>query len=380
MPKPDITLFTTSSKRRAEIAMKWADKSLDDLATIYWDEIAPDFKADGYDPETEYPSYEWLVANGYRGFRYPFRGAHDAYDMSLAEFFNEYLGLDGNQDTDAYDWPGNDEETHEALDQYLESVSDRVSIQTVRTYRHQLATILRLYCEEYSDCDIISVTAAEPGTVKARWRPVFVRLDATLESEESKNKHVRLLENFYSFFSAPATQPIRDLRAEYEWHENSSSESAELSADQLIRMYNGAAFTKERLLVLLIGLGDLSTGECASLTTSAVRIETDRGVFCVVLDADDERCIPAVPGIRPLQRRLAAHQYVFPSNETGRAHVTSETIRRWFGDAARRAGVSVNGRLPTPRDARRISQSARETLMKWGFSRVESTINGGNDR
>jgi hypothetical protein len=32
--------------------MKWANKSLEELEEIYWDQIAPEFRNDGYDPTT----------------------------------------------------------------------------------------------------------------------------------------------------------------------------------------------------------------------------------------------------------------------------------------------------------------------------------------
>lgn len=340
--------------------MKWASKSLEELEEIYWDQIAPEFRNDGYDPTTKYPSYQWLVEHGYRGFRYPFSGQSNPHDLTLARFFNEHLGLSSPTGS-TFEWRGNHQETHQELNQFLETVAQSgVDQTTIEKYQYQLSTLLRLYQEIHGHVDIIN--AADEGIVSLRhhWKPVLSDLDRELGSRGSKQKYVQTLKSFYDFLYGDADNPFATILAEVEWSDHDISNLKTLDAGQIAGIYNNTASLDEQLVVLFTAGCGLSTRDCASLQTDKVRFANRSGEDGLFIEGWENSLIFVERNAEAIERRLNEDSYVFESPEVGRTHVTTETIRRWFKAATRRAGVSIQGDTPTPRDARKYFQNVPE--------------------
>lgn len=340
--------------------MKWANKSLEELEEIYWDQIAPEFRNDGYDPTTEYPSYQWLVEHGYRGFRYPFSGQSNPHDLTLARFFNEHLGLSSPTGS-TFEWRGNHQETHHQLNQFLETVAQSgVDQGTVEKYQYRLSTLLRLYQEIHNHVDIINV--AEEGIVSLRhhWKPVLSDLDRELGSQGSKQKYIRTLISFYDFLFGDANNPFTTIIAEVEWSDDDTSNPKNLGVSQIAEIYNITTSLEEQLVVLLTAGCGLSTKACATLQTDQVQCGCSNGEAVFFVEGWKDSSVYVERNAEAIERRLNEDSYVFESPEVGRTHVTTETIRRWFKAAARRAGVSIQGDTPTPRDARKYFQNVSE--------------------
>lgn len=340
--------------------MKWANKSLEELEEIYWDQIAPEFRNAGYDPTTEYPSYQWLVEHGYRGFRYPFSGQSNPHDLTLARFFSEYLGLSSPTDS-TFEWRGNHQGTHQILDQFIETIAQTdVRQATIETYQYQLSTLLRLYQEIHGHVDIVNI--ADEGIISLRhhWKPVLSDLDRELDSQESKGKHALTLKSFYDFLYEDADNPFATVLAEVEWNGSNVSNPKNLDVSQIAKIYNNTASLDEQLVVLFTAGCGLSTRDCATLQTDEIQFGDGSGDAGFFIDGWKNSLVFVERNAQAIGRRLNENSYVFESPEVGRTHVTTETIRRWFKAAARRAGVSLQEDTPTPRDARKYFQNVPE--------------------
>lgn len=336
--------------------MKWANKSLEELEEVYWEEIAPEFRDDGYDPTTEYPSYQWLVEHGYRGFRYPFSGQQNSHNMTLAGFFADHVGLSSPSGS-TFEWQGDHQATHDALNQYLESLAQSGLAQTtIETYQYELSTLLRLYQEEHGHVDIVSIADEGPSSLRDHWEPILSDLDRELGSRESKQKYALRLKAFYDFFYDD-NNPFAILLSEVEWTDHDVSDPGNLDVSQVAGIYHSTASLDEQLVVLLTAGCGLSTSDCATLRTDRVQFtDLDEGLDEVgfYIEGRANSLVPIEKNVEAIKRRLNEHSYVFESHEAGRTHVTTETVRRWFKAAARRAGVSLRGDTPTPRDARKF--------------------------
>jgi len=115
MPKsPDSDSLTNQDEP------SWTLLDRDGLIDSYWDVVAPAMRADGLDPETQQPTYEWLNENGFRRFIYTLQEHHDT---TVTEFCKQDLELESQR----YDWDIDHADTVDALERYLDRQQQRKS-------------------------------------------------------------------------------------------------------------------------------------------------------------------------------------------------------------------------------------------------------------
>ena len=129
------------------------------LADAYEAVVVPTLRSDGYNPETDRPSYEWLSNSGFRGLTYALKEYHNT---TFGEFWNQTLGH--NTESSGYDWDIEHDDTRESFEQYLDakqSAANDWTDSTRETMRYRLARYARSYRERHGTDNLLSPVDAD---------------------------------------------------------------------------------------------------------------------------------------------------------------------------------------------------------------------------
>jgi site-specific recombinase XerD len=343
----------------------WTLLDLDQLQAAYWDHVAPAMRADGLDPRADRPTYEWLSANGFRGLTYALREYHD---LTFATFWNETLDLASG----GYDWDVDHDPTVEAFERYLDRQASRRSWsdRTVDTHRYRLARYARAYAAANDSADLLTPVdpdsgVSAPAAVEACWS-TFDALDERV-SRTTLHRIYETVSDFYSTLVArreAALNPTEGL--EYNWSADAEAgedvENPPLAPEHVRALFDAAADTRERLLVVALCAWGLRASEVAALHVDQLslserpRIEFDErkngpGTVALIYGADVAR-----DRIDDLTDRGAWNGYLFPSERSASGHRTRGTVFEWFRDLADRAALpeTIGGARPSPQMGRRF--------------------------
>jgi integrase len=343
---------------------RWTTKDLADLVDFYWDELAPAMRADGYDPEREHPPYSWVVERGFSGFITCLRRDHD---LTPGEFYESEVGV---RDRDDY-WRIDHGPTRTALERYVHELRERRGHPetTVVPIRSRLSKYVEVYADLHGGADLLSGLTDVDGrpTEIDRALAVFDVLDRLLGSERSKLKYLEDTRRFYRYLidAGRATyNPLERMEARFAW-ERPEPDNPALRAPHVRSMYEATRTSTERLLVVGLAGWGLRPSELCSLRTEQVELSPADGYPYLEFAAGERKngpgTVSVLVGADELADRLATlsndpgwNGHLFPSSRSASGHIVTDTVRSRFGAVAERAGVTVDGRRPTPRMGRRF--------------------------
>jgi len=248
MPKsPDSDSVTNQDEP------SWTLLDRDGLVDAYWDIIAPAMRADGLDPETEQPTYEWLNEKGFRRFIYTLQEHHET---TVTEFCKQDLSLEPQ----GYEWDIDHQDTVDALERYLDRQQQRKSWSdsTVDAHRSRLGRYVRAYAA-VNDTDNLLASVGRDSDIPAHeavdacWA-TFDALDQEVARETLRRIYITVSDWYTTLVSRreAALNPTDGL--DYNWSGDGvgSSSNPPLSPDHVAALYGAAKGTREQLLVVAL--------------------------------------------------------------------------------------------------------------------------------
>jgi len=342
----------------------WTLLGRDGLVDAYWDVVAPAMRADGLDPETEQPTYEWLNENGFRRFIYTLQEHHDT---TVTEFCEHDLGLQPQ----GYDWEIDHADTVEALERYLDRQQQRKSWSesTVDAHRSRLGRYVRAYARVNDTDDLLSPVARESDVpaheaVDACWA-TFDALDQEVARETLRRIYISVSDWYTTLVSRreAALNPTDGLDYNWSGDDAGTTSNPPLGPDHVAALFDAADDTREQLLVVALCGWGLRSGEVAALHADQLVLEDDAPRIEFESRKNGPGSVALIYGQDVVENRIAQfadndgwNGYLFPSPRSSSGHRTGGTIRNWFDNLAERAALpdEIDGRRPVPQMARRF--------------------------
>ena len=359
---------------------RYSTMDLEDAEAFYHDEITPQMRAEGLDPEHETPTYSWLESH-FSGF---IKHLSRQFGLSPGDFYDEIgVPVEPEQEVGPFNFV-DDDETRTALEDYLAELRDRQgrAESTVATRRSALRLYVRTYQDVNGTEDLLgplhddAVRADEMDRVADTF-DVLRRREDTLTTHASRRKYVQEVRQFYTHqvtFKGARHNPTDQLERRFGWDSTPEWDNQALEADQIRLLYQTADDPVDRLIVIGICGWGLRPSEVASLHIDQLVLDspeddTEAGPY---IEFGSERkngpgTVALLTGLEDVSARIDALAekigngwmgHVFPSSTAESGHLSTSTIRRRFKDLAERGGVSVNGEIPTPKMGRRYWYTA----------------------
>ncbi len=362
----------------SEQTYSWSRKSLEELVEFYERKIAPERRREGYDPNNEIPSYQWLVEHGYSGLQYAVREHHE---LTLSEFFDQAVGLGDAAAADAPSWPIDNEQMIEYLEQYFQSQQRGSAAEsTLQSKRSRLGQFLRHYEDLHGTAAIvarITDVAEQPEEIQ-RVTAVFDVLDAELDSNDSKRRYRSDVDNLYSWLVDRGYGAFNPVRYDHEW-DVAKRDNPALAPAQVGSLAAATDDTEEQLVVFGLCAWGLRRSELASIHVNNVELQAESPYLSFDTRKNGPGTVALIYGQEVLEARIAqlSDQQewagdLFPSSDARRNHVTGETLNRRFKSIAARADVRVHGELPTSKMGRRFWYSAYADAVETVIERLQS--------
>ncbi|UPV77163.1 site-specific integrase (plasmid) [Halorussus limi] len=351
---------------------RYATMDCDDCEAYYWDAIAPEMQANGFDPDHETPTYSWLNRN-YPGF---VKHLSRQFDWSPSDFYDEY-GIPPQQDAEesVFAFVEHDA-TREAIENYLEELADRRgrAESTVSTRRSILRQYLMTYEQVNDTTDLLSplLNVSEASDEMDRVADTFDVLrqrDDALTTLAAKRKYVQEVRQFYKhqFSFGPAQyNPLDDLETRFGWDKTPDWDNPSLNANQVRTLYEAADTSVDRFIVVGVCGWGLRPSEVAALHMRQLPDSLDPLDDPYIQFEDGERkngpgTVTMLTGLDVLRERISAlteredwNGHLLPSTSAAEGHITTETVNTRFKRLARTADVTVHGETPTPKYGRRF--------------------------
>jgi integrase len=152
---------------------------------------------------------------------------------------------------------------------------------------------------------------------------------------------------------------MESIEDEFRW--NWHSESTPLTPDQVRTLWIVAETDEERILVIGYCVWGVRTGELASVHVNQITLDEDEQY--IEFEESDRKNGPGqvtlMFGLEVLAKLLDKRRqrsnwngYLFPSDVTGREWLTGQQMRQRFKELCRKANVTVDGEVATPKHGR----------------------------
>lgn len=190
---------------------------------------------------------------------------------------------------------------------------------------------------------------------------VFDVLDEVLGTSASKFKYLEDTRRFYGYLidaGRAVYNPLDRMATRFGWDrpdwDNPTLDRADVTA-----LYRAARTTEERLLVIGLAGWELRHAELCALHIDQLVLPPENDEQPYIQFADGERkngprTVALLVGVDVLDTRLGTladrsdwDGYLFPSSTAASGHIVTDTIRNRFTTLAERAGVTVDGEVPT---------------------------------
>lgn len=332
-----------------------------DLASLQQigEELLEEWRAQKPNSPRDYPTVRWMTANGYSHLRHILRVKHD---MGTPEFFTLFTSAGSKE----YEWHIDDVATIERANAYLE---DRVECRdwahsTLRTNRARINEVLRRFNEEYGESRVIAL-ANDPSVeteVYDAFKEVGKSLRDELVSDESVHQYVRDTHRFFEWLDRSSRieyDPMSDIEEEFRWE--FGSEPSPLMGSQVKRLWIVAETDEERMLVIGYCVWGVRTKELPAIHVDQFDFDADDPK--IVFEDEDRKNgqgeVTLMFGLDALASLLdkRARQpdwngCLFPSDDDERPALCGKTMRKRFTNLCRKAGVTIDGEVPTPKQGR----------------------------
>lgn len=367
-----------AADQRHEDEIRWTLLSREELVEAYWEVIAPAMRDDGFDPETERPTHEWLREHEYRTLLYALREHHD---RTFTQFWTQDLDLE--TDDDEYDWEIDHGPTIKALEAFLESRRRRggLSDSSIDTLRYRLARYVRTYAAINDTEDLVTAIARDSDVpayevVDDCWA-AFDQLHEELDGGQTKRRIHRVVTNWYAHLirrKRAGVNPAAGLNEEFNW-EIENGDNPRLAANHVRALYTTAEDDSERLVVLALCAWGLRSGEVAALHHSQFvldKLDTEVPYIDFEVRKNGPGQVSLLYGRDVLEDQLSEladdehwNGYLFPSTASQTGHRSRQTILNWFNDLAERAGLptEIDGEKPVPQMGRRFWYDAYSSAL-----------------
>ena len=352
----------------------WTLLNLEEFVEAYWTVVAPKLEADGLDPQLEKPTHSWLREHDLRPLLYSLRKHHE---KTFAQFWNKELGLE--QTKRDYDWATDDARTIDALESFLTSRRERKQLaeSSIDTLRYRLNRYVRAYRAENETDDLITPVSRDSEVpayeaVDGCWT-AFDRLHGDLDGGQTKRRIHLAVSNWYAHLVRrkwAAVNPADGLDEEFNWSSSTTTEADAdtpcLSSDHVRALYEGAADSEERLLVLALCAWGLRPNEVARLHARQFVLDVPDGDVPYIEFHERKNGpgeVSLLYGHDELEARLDvvagkddAAGYLFPSPHASRDHISRWTVWNRFERLADRVGLpdEIDGVSPAPKMGRRF--------------------------
>jgi len=331
------------------------------LADAYEAVVVPALRRDGYDPETDRPSYKWLSNNGFRGLTYALKEYHDT---TFATFWSETLGYD--TESSGYDWDIEHDGTRESFQEYLDakqSAADDWTDSTRETIRYRLARYARSYRERHGTDDLLSPVDDDSDITETeavdRCRETFAYMSGEFAESTIARVH-DAIRTWYAWLverRVATVNPTNGAEDWFSWTRSSDTDPVALDAEHVRAMFDAAITSRDRMLVVALAGWGLRAGEVAALHQDQLHLDGDDPYIQFDERKNGPGTVAIVYGEDVAQRHLSrVDGYLFPSERSKTGHVDGTTIAGWFHDLADTAGVpeTIDGVARKPHMGRRF--------------------------
>jgi len=355
--------------------------SLDELEHFHYVEIAPAMTRDSKEAASSIPTYRWLTKQGYSGIAYALREHHD---LTVTEFYEEVIGISEKSSGDDYDWMISCDSTIEKIERYLNTRQKRRnhSDNTVNSKRSRLAQFARIYEDIHGHSDIHRyLDEGEPIEKEiTRCLAVFDEIDDRRSTTESKIKYFSEIKQFYDHLvnlTEADENPIERVMNEFDL-EREDPDNKTVGTQQMRNIYATARDNSQKLLILGLGGWGLRPNEVASLHRSQIKTG-DEGHRQIEFDErkNGPGTVSIIYGYDVLEKRANSltdegwNGYLFPSSTSKTGHINPATVNNRFKRISQRAGVTVDGELPTAKMGRRFWYSLYKEAMSELYEQLE---------
>jgi integrase len=290
------------------------------------------------------------------------------HDLTPTEFYER---LDVGSEDDDY-WGLDHDLTRSIFDDYVDELLDRRGHPetTVMPIRSRLKKYAHLYVDVNETADLLAPLLEEqdrPAEID-RALAVFDVLDEVLGTPASKFKYLEDTRRFYDYLldaGRAVYNPLDRMEKRFGWDrpewDNPSLDRADVRA-----LYRVTEDLEDRLLVTGLAGWGLRPSELCALRAEQVVLGRENGEYPYLEFGEGERkngpgTVALLVGVDELTTRidtLAAEPgwsgYLFPSSAGENGHIITDTMRNRFATLAQSAGVTVAGKTPTPKMARRF--------------------------
>jgi integrase len=345
---------------------RWTTKDLNDLEAFYWEEVAPPMREDGFDPEADRPSYEWMTKHGFSGLIKTLRRDHD---LTPTEFY-ERLDV-GSDDGDGY-WELDHNPTRSILDDYIDELLTRRGHPetTAMPIRSRLKKYTHLYADVNETGDLLTPLLEErerPAEID-RALAVFDVVDEVLGTSASKFKYLEDTRRFYDYLldaGRAVYNPLDRMERRFGW-DRPEWDNLALDRADVRALYQAAEDLEDRLLVIGLAGWGLRPSELCALRASQINFGHEDGEHPHLEFGEGERkngpgTVALLVGVDELTACIDALAgesgwmgYLFPSPVAESDHIVTDTMRNRFAALAEKADATVAGGTPTPKMGRRF--------------------------
>ncbi|SEW00708.1 hypothetical protein [Halobacterium jilantaiense] len=324
------------------------------------DDILHDWRNQKPKSPRDYPAVRWLNDNGYSHLRWVLREKHD---MGTREFFVLLTSAGGQE---GYQWHIENVATISLAKNYLD---DRVECRewqnsTKQTNRSRLNDVLRRFAEKYGDSDIIA-HANNPSLqtdLYTTFKVIVKDLREELGSKESAFKQLRAAHRFFEWLERSGRieyDPMENLEDEFKW--DWDAEPTPLNDEQVAQLWITAETDEERMLVIGYCVWGVRTRELPAIHADQFQFDQQNPVvnFEEEQRKNGQGEVSLLFGLETLATLLdkRARQpdwngYLFPSPKADREFLCAKQAREKFKDLCRRADVTIDGDVATPKHGR----------------------------
>lgn len=308
----------------------------------------------------QYPTAEWLRENGFSQLRWVLRKKHD---MTTESFF---IMLTSAGDDAQYEWDINNVATINRARAYLDDQAEcrNWARETERAHRARINETLRRVARELGSDEFLRLAndpSARPEFYRA-FKTVIKNLRQDFTSDDSVQNYLRATYRFFRWLDRNKyleCNPIEDIECEFRW--DTSSDSDELTDEQVRSLWLAADTDEERMLVIGYCVWGLRTQELPAVHIEQFR--TDRCPPVVVFDEGDRKNgageVTLLFGWDAVTRLVISRShrsdwngYLYPSENEGCQTLSARQVRRRFKTLSQKAGVTIDGNPATPKHGR----------------------------